>query len=45
MHKLYEHLLYAIMLIICTTSEDIGNKLNMIAIFLYLKVTFADGDD
>ncbi|SDP00261.1 hypothetical protein SAMN05216366_104121 [Selenomonas ruminantium] len=45
MYKLCKHLLYAIVLILCIISEDIWNKLNCIAIFLYLKVSLTDGDD
>lgn len=43
--KLCEHVIYAILMMLCILSDDVMNKLNMIALFLYIRVTLNDGDD
>jgi len=42
--KLYEHIIYAVLMMMCVFSDDIANKLNAIALFLYMRVTLNAGD-
>lgn len=43
--KLCEHVIYALLMMICVLSDDVMNKLNAIALFLYVRVTLINGDD
>lgn len=43
--KLCVHVIYAVLMMICVLSDDVMNKLNAIALFLYVRVTLIDGDD
>ena len=43
--KLCGHVIYAVLMMICVLSDDVMRKLDVIALFLYMRITLNDGED
>ncbi len=43
--RLFKPVLMAILLMMCLISEDIGNKLDVIAIFLFIREMYPDEEE
>ena len=42
--RLFTHILYAVLIMLCILSDDVMRKLDVIALLLYMRVTLNDGD-
>ena len=42
--RLFTHILYAVLIMLCILSDDVMRKLDVITLFLYMRLTLNDGD-
>ena len=42
--RLFTHILYTVLIMLCILSDDVMRKLDVIALLLYMRVTLNDGD-
>ena len=43
-NRLFTHILYAALIMLCILSGDVMRKLDVIAMLLFMRVTLNDGD-